>query len=118
MSVQSNTYVMLGFKLDLDRFTSEQIDALEAYRDSAYSGIEHKDGVCVVIDHEAGHLFAGTVRGKSDDQNGNYGFNEPIAALSDENMKHAPHVWKNVVAAGIELLSTDEPNVWIFTSYR
>lgn len=118
MSVQSNTYVMLGYRLQLDRFTEDQIEALEPYTDDAYKGIQHKDGVCVVIQHESRQLFAGTVLAKSDDQNGNYGFGQPIAALGDERTKQAPQAFKNVVAAGIELLSTDEPNVWVFTNWR
>lgn len=57
MSVRVNTYVMEGalfqYELLKDRF-----DHLEPFMDSAFEGIKHKDGVCVLFDGMNGDYVA------------------------------------------------------------
>lgn len=71
MSVQSNTYVMAGVKLPFDHFSDEQREAMDDYRDSAYHGIQHHNGLCVVDDGMCGeYTFIGRVLAKSIDEHG------------------------------------------------
>jgi hypothetical protein len=117
MSVQSNTYVMVGVMMPYDTLSEEQLEANEAYRDSAYGGISHHSGLCLIADGMGGKYIAiGRVLAKSDDQNGNYGFNEPVdlAQLSTIGLVH------EVERLITENFGIEEPDVrdWVFTHYR
>lgn len=117
MSVQSNTYVLVGVMLDYDDFTEEQHDALEPYRDSAYRGIEHHNGLCAIVDGMGGEYVAiGRVVAKSDDQNGNYGMAEPVdatGAMTDELRAEVA----GLLAEHFDMQKPDV-RVWVFTNYR
>ncbi|HCF6944052.1 TPA: hypothetical protein NIJ01_006300 [Pseudomonas aeruginosa] len=114
MSVQSNTYVLVGVKLDYDHFAEEEFDELEIYRDSAYNGICHHNGLCLIDDGMGGeYCFIGRVLAKSIDENGE-GIC-PTDCTTDGSI---------VVAEVADLLKQhfclDEPDVrvWAFTHYR
>lgn len=116
MSVQSNTYLMVGVKLDFDAFTAEQRDKIEPYEDSAFGGIHHHNGLCAIVDGMNGdYIFIGRVLAKSDDQNGNYGFNQALdtAGLAmpvmDEVIE-ALDIWFGIQVCDLE--------TWVFTHYR
>lgn len=69
MSVESNTYVLLGVKLPFEHFNEEQRDQFEPYWDSAFKGIQHHNGLCVVDDGMSGkYYFVGRVLAKSIDE--------------------------------------------------
>lgn len=71
MSTSSNTYVMFGVKLPYDAFTEEQHESMWLYTDSAYQGIKHHNGLCVVADGMNGeYIFIGRVLAKSVDEDG------------------------------------------------
>lgn len=116
MSVQSNTYIMVGAKLPFDQFTEDQYEELlEPYRDSAYKGIQHHNNLCVVADGMGGrYVFIGRVLAKTDDQNGNYGFDKPI----DATAAMTPELQAEV-ATLIQQQFGLAPDVrlWIFTHY-
>lgn len=113
MSVQSNTYVMVGVKLDYDHFTEDEFDELEVYRDSAYNGICHHNGLCLIEDGMGGeYCLVGRVLAKSIDEDGE---GLPITECT--------------VTAGLRAEVSDllaqhfglsEPDVrlWAFTHYR
>lgn len=119
MSTQSNTYIMVGVMLSYDHFDDVHDDpfvALEPYMDSAYKGIEHHNGLCVIYDGMGGrHIAIGRVLAKSDDQNGNYGFNQPI----DATAAMTPELHKEVTTL-IQQQFDMAPDVrlWAFTHYR
>lgn len=118
MSVQSNTYVLVGVMLPYDHFTEEQHENLfPEYRDSAYQGIEHYNGLCVITDGMSGKYVAiGRVLAKTDDQNGNYGFNKPLDLTEASSAELRDEVSDLIVKHfGVEApLSRD----WVFTHYR
>lgn len=70
MSVQVNTYVMVGAMLPFDA-CKDRDEELEPYEDSAFEGIKHHDGLCIVADGMNGKYVAvGRVIAKSDDSQG------------------------------------------------
>jgi hypothetical protein len=114
MSVQSNTYVMVGVKLEYGHFSEEQEgELLEPYKDSAYKGIHHHNGLCVLSDGMGGrYIFAGRILAKTIDDDGR-GFDMTDCTVSAEAI------------AGVSILLTthlgiDKPKVklWAFTHYR
>lgn len=119
MSVQSNTYLMVGAMLPYDYFDDvydEPYESLEEYMDSPYKGIKHHDGLCVLYDGMGGrHIAIGRVLAKSDDQNGSYGFNDPI----DATTAMTPELQKEV-ATLIQQQFNFAPDVrlWALTHYR
>lgn len=76
MSVQCNTYVMIGALFPYSELFENQYDRLEPYTDSAFKGIHHHNGLCVLPDGMNGEYVAiGKVLAKSE----NYqGFNAPV----------------------------------------
>lgn len=116
MSVQSNTYLLVGVKLAYDAFTSEQRNNMEPYEDSAFEGIHHHNGLCAIVDGMNGeYVFIGRVLAKSGDQNGNYGFNQPL-----DTADLAIPVMDEVIEAldtwfGIQVCDV---GTWLFTHYR
>lgn len=117
MSVQSNTYVMVGVMLPYDELTEQQHNDSEAYQDSAYKGIQHHNGLCVIADGMNGRYVAiGRVLAKTDDQNGNYGIDKPIdgtAAMTPD----LHHEVQELLREHFEF-KTPDVRVWIFTHYR
>jgi hypothetical protein len=84
MSTQLNTYVLVGVKLPYDHFSGDDLDTdadyekLEPYMDSAFKGIEHHNGLCVLFDGMNGkYIAAGRVLAKTDESDG---FNGAIDA--------------------------------------
>lgn len=68
MSVQVNTYVMYGALLP---YTEDPDDKFDPYRDSAYKGIHHHLGLCVLQDGMNGEYTAiGKVLAKSEESQG------------------------------------------------
>lgn len=117
MGVQSNTYIMVGVMLPGDYFTEELRETCEAYYDSAYKGIHHHQGLCILDDPMAAKFIAiGRVLAKSDDQNGNYGFDKPF----DATAAMTPDLHQEVQELLREQFSIPTPDVrvWVFTHYR
>lgn len=117
MSTQSNTYMMVGAKLPYDQFTEEQHEELlDTYRDSAYKGIQHHNDLCVVVDGMSGrYVFIGRVLAKTDDQNGNYGFYNPIdatAAMTPELQAEVTTLIQQQFGLALDV------RLWAFTHYR
>lgn len=75
MGTQINAYVMHGVVRDYKEFKGK-FEELEPYMDSAFNGIHHKDGVCVLFDGMGGKFVAvGRVLAKT----GNHQpFDEPV----------------------------------------
>jgi len=74
MSTQVNTYVMWGMIFTFDEFKDRE--DFEPYMDSAFKGIHHHDGLCVLADGMNGEY---TVIGHVIDKTANYeGFSKPI----------------------------------------
>lgn len=118
MSVQSNTYILVGVMLADNPFGNgdDAYERTDPYRDSAYEGIQHHNGLCVIDDPMAGNFFAiGRVLAKTDDQNGNYGFNDPI----DLSAAMTPELQAEVTSL-IQQQFDIAPDVrlWTFTNYR
>jgi hypothetical protein len=57
MSTRVNTYVMVGALFPYDLFVGAH-DRLEPYMDSAFKGILHHEGLCVLYDSMSGEYVA------------------------------------------------------------
>lgn len=124
MSVQSNTYILAGISLPRERFlelafpdlreSDDLYEALEQYTDSAYQGIQHHNGLCVLMGE--GRVAVGRVLAKSDDQNGNYGFNKPV----DVTTAMTPELHAEVTRLLGEHIGIQHAQVhlWVLTHYR
>ena len=89
MSIQANTYVMFGAVLPGDTFAGDPdaYERLEPYMDSAFDGIKHHDGLCVLYDGMNGAYVAiGEVIAKTDEYN--QGFEEPVTIGSTPPTPH------------------------------
>lgn len=120
MSVQSNTYVLVGAVLPFDEFDTihdDPYEALEPYMDSAFKGIHHHNGLCVLYDGMGGRYIAvGRVLAKSDDQNGNYGFNSPVNLTEESSAELRDEVSDLIVKhLGVQAPLSRE---WVLTHYR
>jgi len=92
VSTHVNTYAMIGVVLPGDTFGDDAYDHLEPYRDSAFDGIKHHDGLCVLYDGMNGSYVAiGKVIAKTED---GQGFEEPITfpALPVETIEDAHEI--------------------------
>ena len=59
MSTQVNTYVMIGALFPYDVFKGDDAyERLEPYKDNAFEGIQHHDGLCVLYDGMTGEYVA------------------------------------------------------------
>lgn len=75
MSVQANTYIMRGALFSYDAVKSQLGDdydaKLEPYMDSAFKGVQHRDGLCVLCDGMNGKYVAiGQVIAKTENHQG------------------------------------------------
>jgi hypothetical protein len=116
VSTQLNTYVLVGVKLPYDHFAGDDADAdfekLEPYMDSAYRGIHHHNGLCVLFDGMNGkYIAAGRVLAKTGESDG---FNSAI----DANM--SPELKAEVEALLQKHLKIETPDVrvWVISHYR
>lgn len=68
MSSQCNTYVIIGAKFPYDTFSDDAIrERMEPYYDSAFKGIHHHDGLCVLRDGMNGeYVIIGKVLAKTE----------------------------------------------------
>lgn len=94
MSVQCNTYIVRGALLPYADF-KDRYDDLEPYMDSAFKGVHHHNGLCVIFDGMNGKYVAiGRVLAKT----GNHkGFDAPITVASP--CPHGDDMLKALVAA-------------------
>jgi hypothetical protein len=80
MSVQCNTYVMIGAVFPYTAFKGKY-EELEPYTDSAFKGIHHHNGICVLFDGMGGNYVAiGKVLAKTENFEGFY---EPVFPEGD-----------------------------------
>ncbi|MHA6476155.1 hypothetical protein ACX1DW_01490 [Stutzerimonas sp. KH-1] len=117
MSVQSNTYIMVGTMAPYDDFTEEQHEEqFEPYMDSPYKGIHHHNGLCVIADGMGGRYVAiGRVLAKTDDQNGDYGFSKPF----DCTLAMTPELQREVATLIAQHFGFPATvRLWAFTHYR
>tara|TARA_R110002094_G_C4842409_1_gene206340 strand:+ start:380 stop:733 length:354 start_codon:yes stop_codon:yes gene_type:complete len=73
MSVQTNTYLMIGIKLPYDaKFSDDdEEDKFEDYYDSAFGGIKHHNGLCMLLDGMSGdYVIIGKVLKKTESHRG------------------------------------------------
>lgn len=110
MSTQVNTYVMCGVKLPYDK--EDHFETLEVYYDSAFQGVHHYKGLCIVDDGMSGeYMFIGRVLAKTKDHQH---FDVPMAVSISE-------LEKELIASLIETqFGIKEPavQVWVFSHYR
>ena len=70
MSVQCNTYILRGALLPYADF-KDRYDDLEPYMDSAFKGVHHHNGLCVIYDGMNGKYVAiGRVLAKTENHQG------------------------------------------------
>ena len=110
MSVQANTYAMIGAILP---YRNDLYDSLEPYMDSAFKGIHHHEGLCVLYDGMNGEYIAvGRVIAKS----GNHeGFVAPVRFPDLEEFEAFE------IESGIRALFPDEAvhvEPFVLTHYR
>lgn len=114
MGTRTNTYVVLGVKLDYEHFSEEQEeDLLEPYKDSAYRGIEHHNGLCVISDGMGGnYIVAGRVLAKTIDDEGR--------GIDMTECDTSPELFAEVAGLLTEHLDIENPEVQVlaFTHYR
>lgn len=68
MSTQTNTYAVIGAILPYDLVGGDNYDKFEPYFDSAFEGIHHHDGICIISDGMNGdYAVVGKVLAKSDE---------------------------------------------------
>lgn len=113
MSVQVNTYVLCGIKLPFREWEDESAyEKTEPYLDSAFKGVHHHNGLCVVDDGMNGnYTFIGRVLAKTK----NYEhFEEPVST-------DISGLEKELIASLISAqfnIEKPEVKVWIFSHYR
>ena len=119
MSVQMNQYLMIGVKLPCDfTFGNEQdreatYEKMEPYMDSAFKGIKHYNGLCIVDDGMNGkYCMVGRVLQKS--SNGET-LDGPVC-MEDEHAVLIPMV-KELLHAQFGLENAPV-KLWFFTHYR
>lgn len=80
MSVQINIYHATGIMFKYDEVKKEY-DDFEPYMDSAFEGIKHHDGLCVLYDGMSGeYVFVGRIHRKTRDDgvfHENFEFSNP-----------------------------------------
>ena len=123
MSVQVNHNVVHGLMMSyktarvelgtaLGITQNEIYEALEPYEDSAYEGIKHHDGLCVIADGMNGkYFFVGRVLAKSDVHEG---FDEPIEIPSLDTA--GDDVLKALIKEKLGLVG--EIKSYVFSHYR
>lgn len=124
MSVQVNHYVvhgiMLPYKEVKETMSSfggiecedDMYDLLEPFEDSAYEGIKHHEGLCVIVDGMNGkYFFVGRVLAKTDMHEG---FDEPIEIPSLD--KGGDVVLQELIKAQLGL--EGEIKSYAFSHYR
>jgi hypothetical protein len=121
MSSQMNTYVMVGVMLPFDFFNhrfpdseNEVFELLEPYMDSAFKGIHHNDGLCVLFDGMCGkYIAAGRVLAKTSDHDG---LPRPI----DATLAMTPEMQGEVATLLQQKLQIPGPEVrvWVLSHYR
>jgi len=113
MSVQCNTYVMIGVKIPYpEEATDEFYDKIEPYTDSSFGGIEHRDGLTVLLDGMNGeYMTIGKILAKTESYEG---FEHPIEVhFNNEEFFH--------VASSIEEhfgIKNPKVGVWVISHYR
>ncbi len=117
MSVQSNTYIMVGSMSAYDDFEEWQHENQFApYTDSAFKGIHHHNGLCVIADGMNGKYVAiGRVLLKTDDQRGEHGIVTPF----DCSVAMTPELQREVTTLISEQFNFPPTvRLWAFTHYR
>lgn len=113
MSVQVNTYVLCGVKLPFRECEDDNAyEKLETYLDSAFEGIHHHNGLCVVDDGMNGnYTFIGRVLAKTK----NYEhFYDPVSTDISELEKE---LISNLISAQFDIEKPDI-KIWVFSHYR
>ena len=114
MSVQANTYVMTGVVLPYMK-QDGLYEKLEPYMDSAFKGIHHHKGICVVFDGMNGkYIVIGRVHAKTENHQGLDGvhsFDTP-----------SPDIRELIAAAASDLIGQDispaDVKPLVLTHYR
>jgi DNA repair exonuclease SbcCD nuclease subunit len=115
MSVQTNTYVVWGVRLDYPE-DHESVD-LEEYQDSAYSADTNpKDGITVIADGMSGkYVVVGHVAGKTVDEDG-----EGLVMISLSGEPEGADSIREAIAGICARIGVEprEPGWIAFTHYR
>lgn len=103
MSVQQNHYMMLGAKFGYNEFhqrmseilgtdegADESWDYLDVYHDSAFKGIHHHNGICIISDGMSGeYVYVGHIIQKSDNYGGLGDYKNPTETPSAHEVQEA-----------------------------
>lgn len=109
MSVQANTYLMCGVVRRYDEW-KDKYKALEPYMDSAFTGIEHHNRLCVLYDGMNGKYVAiGRVLAKTG--NGD-GFDEPIKIIEPDDVDEIQEAVSMLVGTPLTV------GMFVLTHYR
>jgi hypothetical protein len=107
MSTQLNHYVLFG-----QRFAFDELETLipsenqEPYFDSAFEGVHHRDGLCIVSDGmNCEYAFVGRVLAKTNDHEG---LEEPVEVALTQPLI------EEVAGAITKLLGVSEPRLGTF----
>jgi hypothetical protein len=112
MSVQVNTYVLVGAKFDYDDL---DYDSYSEYEDSAFEGIKHRNNLCVLSDGMNGeYIFIGHIKAKTENHEH---FENPVDCSVSETEKH--WIYENISANFKEIsLNIEDIKTWVVSYYR
>ena len=113
MSVSVNTYVILGYKFEIDDLPYEEC---EPYLDSCHEGIKHHKGLFVLYDGmNGGYSIIGRVLAKT--QNNMY-FEDPFTVEADLTQKELIAGYINTLLKPFEDIKPDEIKLWVVSHHR
>lgn len=112
MSVQVNTYIAFGAMMPFSTLNEDEYDTYEPYMDSAFKGIHHHNGLCVIRDGMNGeYVFIGRVLAKS---RVHEHFDQ---AMTPEVTPTEMELIGNLIASQFDI-AKPEVKLWIFSHYR
>lgn len=122
MSVQVNTYVIVGFKFDYDEFkelfdNEEELDKFhDEFRDSAFEGIKNKNGLTLISDSMSGeYAILGRVIAKTANHEH---FQKPIELSDLSKIKEMTASLISLALRGKVEASNDDLEAYVVSHYR
>lgn len=116
MSVQINSYLIVGIELNYDDFRGEEwFNIFEPYMDSAFAGIHHYKGLCVISDGMNGEYI---VVGRVLEKTKNYEY-FPAGPLKLEVESATLEMIRDLIRANFDIsFDDDDVKVMVLTHYR
>ena len=113
MSVNVNTYIILGFKF---RTVDLSIEEGGPYLDSAHEGIRHKNGLCILYDGmNRKYSIIGRVLAKTE---ANTHFDDPFTVEADSVQKELIAGYINSLLQPSEEINPDQIKLWVVSHHR